>query len=67
MRNLNIALPYQYQSIGDTFVQWIVPRANRILPPTNGLARFGLAIAGQPEHDVFIGFYGTFLEALEGM
>src|SRR4051812_10817472 len=28
---------------------------------------FGLAIAGQHEHDVFIGFYGTFLETLEGM
>lgn len=28
---------------------------------------FGLAIEGAHKHDVFIGFYGTFLETLEGM
>jgi hypothetical protein len=28
---------------------------------------FGLAIGGAHEYDVFIGFYGTFLETLEGM
>jgi hypothetical protein len=30
-------------------------------------AMFGLAINGAHAHDVFIGFYGTFLETLEGM
>ena len=28
---------------------------------------FGLAISGKHDNDVFIGFYGTFLETLEGM
>ncbi|HYX71806.1 MAG TPA: hypothetical protein VE732_03480 [Nitrososphaera sp.] len=28
---------------------------------------FGLATGGAHGHDVFIGFYGTFLETLEGM
>lgn len=35
-----------------------------VFDETNGL--FGLAICGQKK-DVFLGYYGTFLETLEGM
>jgi hypothetical protein len=58
---------------GETLGLWLVleeiPESNSgykiVFDEASGT--FGLAISGAQDNDVFIGFYGTFLETLEGM
>jgi hypothetical protein len=58
---------------GETLELWLVleeiPESNSgykiVFDEASGM--FGLAISGTHNNDVFIGFYGTFLETLEGM
>ncbi|MFL6230742.1 MAG: hypothetical protein ACJ741_18365 [Pyrinomonadaceae bacterium] len=58
---------------GETMELWLVLEE---VPETSsgykivfdeGSGMFGLAISGAHSNDVFIGFYGTFIETLEGM